>query len=80
MSRPDLAHAHDECTGNWRIEKIGPNPMVRCDRCKHAHDATPENRLAAIDANYCGIYARRLAQEGAEKLLRERENKPPWTD
>ncbi len=39
--------------------------MITCDRCGAGFRPTPENRLAAIDENYAGIYLRRLTAEGA---------------
>jgi hypothetical protein len=64
----ELAHAHTECTGNWRLIGSSDRRMIGCDGCNAVHDATPDNRLAAIDENYAGIYLRRLAAEGAAHL------------
>lgn len=61
----ELHHRNDECTGNWRLLGTGRQRIIRCDRCAAEHAATPDNRLAAIDENYAGIYLRRLAAEGA---------------
>lgn len=63
-----LDHEQDECTGSWRLLGGGGERMIECDRCARAYPATPENRLAAIDENYAGIYLRRLASEGAARL------------
>ena len=59
-----LAHIFDECTGNWRLVGPAEERLIRCDRCGAEVSATPENRLAAIDENYAGIYLRRLTAEG----------------
>jgi hypothetical protein len=61
----ELQHDSGECTGNWRLLGTGRQRVIRCDRCTTEHPATAENRLAAIDENYAGIYLRRLATEGA---------------
>lgn len=65
---PDLAHTFDDCTGNWRLIGTSEQRRIRCDGCGIEHDATPENRLDAIDENYAGIYLRRLTAEGAVYL------------
>lgn len=64
----ELTHSHSECTGNWRLVGTSERRRIRCDRCGVDHEATPDNRLAAIDENYAGIYLRRLAAEGAAQL------------
>lgn len=64
----ELAHSHDNCTGNWRLVGTSEYRRIRCERCSADHDATAEHRLAAIDENYAGIYLRRLAAEGAAHL------------
>ena len=64
----ELIHANDDCTGNWRLNGNSERRRIRCDACSSEHDATAENRLAAIDENYAGIYLRRLAAEGAAHL------------
>ena len=61
----DLEHRHSECTGNWRLLGSGRSRTISCERCDAEHPATADNRLAAIDENYAGIYLRRLASEGA---------------
>jgi hypothetical protein len=66
-----LAHKEPECTGNWRLMGTGENRQIRCDRCGSQFPATPENRLAAIDENYAGIYLRRLTAEGMTYLESE---------
>ena len=66
-----LAHKEAECTGNWRLIGTGENRQIRCDRCGSQSSATPENRLAAIDENYAGIYLRRLTAEGMTYLESE---------
>jgi hypothetical protein len=66
-----LAHIDAECTGNWRLIGTGDNRQIRCDRCASQCSATPENRLAAIDENYAGIYLRRLTAEGMTHLKSE---------
>ena len=63
-----LEHRFDECTGNWRLVGSGEERAIRCDRCDSSYAATPENRLAAIDENYAGIYLRRLTAEGLAQL------------
>jgi hypothetical protein len=68
-----LEHAHGECTGNWRLVGAGDNRSIRCDRCDATYTATPENRLAAIDENYAGIYLRRLTAEGASQIDTDRD-------
>jgi hypothetical protein len=57
-----------ECTGNWRLVGTGEERCIRCDQCEVRYTATPENRLAAIDENYAGIYLRRLTAEGVAQL------------
>ncbi|MGQ0560944.1 MAG: hypothetical protein ACT443_03610 [Gemmatimonadota bacterium] len=66
-----LAHMSLDCTGNWRLVGTGDNRQIRCDRCASQFAATPENRLAAIDENYAGIYLRRLTAEGMTHLESE---------
>jgi hypothetical protein len=63
-----LSHLSGDCTGNWRLIGVGENRTVRCDKCNVGVQATPENRLAAIDENYAGIYLRRLTAEGIAHL------------
>ncbi len=60
-----IEHRSDECTGNWRLLGVGEDRTIQCDACCAEFYATPENRLAAIDENYAGIYLRRLSSEGA---------------
>ncbi|MBI4545539.1 MAG: hypothetical protein HY703_10110 [Gemmatimonadetes bacterium] len=69
-----LEHATDDCTGNWRLVGTGDNRTIRCDRCEGRYAATPENRLAAIDENYAGIYLCRLTAEGAEIIDPDQRN------
>lgn len=59
-----LNHETGECTGNWRLIGQGDDRRIACERCGRSHPPTPENRLAAIDENYAGIYLRRLTAEG----------------
>ena len=59
-----LEHRNDDCTGNWRLTGNGPARVIACEKCEQHYPATPENRLAAIDENYAGIYLRRLTAEG----------------
>jgi hypothetical protein len=66
-----LAHLDADCTGNWRLIGTGDSRQIRCDRCASQFSATPENRLAAIDENYAGIYLRRLTAEGMTHLESE---------
>ena len=63
-----LSHVIIDCTGNWRLLGTGDNRQIRCDRCAAQYPATSENRLAAIDENYAGIYLRRLTAEGIAYL------------
>lgn len=68
-----LKHLHDEdCLGTWRVQPLGTEKILRCDGCRITYPATPENRLAAIDENYAGIYLRRLTAEGIR--LKKEEN------
>lgn len=60
-----IYHNVEECVGNWRLLGIGDDRTIQCDACTARYFATPENRLAAIDENYAGIYLRRLSSEGA---------------
>jgi hypothetical protein len=60
-----ISHTTDDCTGNWRMLGIGEDRTIQCDVCTARFVASPENRLAAIDENYAGIYLRRLSSEGA---------------
>lgn len=69
-----LDHHYDDCTGNWRLVGTGDERTIRCDRCDSSYPATPENRLAAIDENYAGIYLRRLTAEGFTQLEAERRD------
>ncbi len=59
-----LDHLRDHCTGNWRLTGNAEYRTINCDMCGAQFQATPENRLAAIDENYAGIYLRRLTAEG----------------
>lgn len=59
-----LEHESGHCTGNWRLIGRDEDRTIACDRCGRAYPPTPENRLAAIDENYAGIYLRRLTAEG----------------
>jgi hypothetical protein len=59
-----LEHKTDRCTGNWRLVGTGDDRRIACERCNASFRPTPENRLAAIDENYAGIYLRRLTAEG----------------
>lgn len=63
-----LEHTKGKCTGNWRLVGSGKDPAVQCDECSARHDASPENRLEAIDENYAGIYLRRLTAEGIQQM------------
>jgi hypothetical protein len=60
-----LDHESGGCTGNWRLMGSGEGRRITCERCARSYPPTPENRLAAIDENYAGIYLRRLTAEGA---------------
>ena len=62
-----------ECIGNWRLVGTGEERCIRCDQCEVRYNATPENRLAAIDENYAGIYLRRLTAEGVTQLGENRK-------
>ena len=66
-----LDHLDGRCTGNWRLTGAGQNRRITCEKCRASYPATPENRLAAIDENYAGIYLRRLTAEG----LAQREDR-----
>jgi len=68
-----LEHTHGECTGNWRLVSTAGERLIRCDRCDARYAATPENRLAAIDENYAGIYLRRLTAEGSSQIDSEQD-------
>lgn len=59
-----LEHVNDLCTGNWRLVGRSESRVILCEQCAAEFPATPENRLAAIDENYAGIYLRRLTAEG----------------
>lgn len=59
-----LEHRDGSCTGNWRLIGTGRDRKITCERCRAGFAPTPENRLAAIDENYAGIYLRRLTAEG----------------
>jgi len=63
-----VEHTSAECTGSWRLLGDTAGRVIECDHCGRAYPATAENRLAAIDENYAGIYLCRLASEGAAKL------------
>ena len=63
-----LTHVHDDCIGSWRLIGTGEHRQICCERCDARVPATPENRLAAIDENYAGIYLRRLTTEGIAYL------------
>ena len=68
-----LEHAAGECTGNWRLVGASDTRVITCERCGTQFSATPENRLAAIDENYAGIYLRRLTAEGVTYLGANRD-------
>lgn len=59
-----LNHENGHCTGNWRLVGRGEDRRIACEKCDRSYTPTPENRLAAIDENYAGIYLRRLTAEG----------------
>lgn len=59
-----MEHENGRCTGNWRLMGTGRKRRIECEECGASFNATPENRLAAIDENYAGIYLRRLTAEG----------------
>jgi hypothetical protein len=59
-----LEHTSGGCTGNWRLVGAGRERRIECERCGASFRPSPENRLAAIDENYAGIYLRRLTAEG----------------
>lgn len=61
-----LSHNSPECCGNWRsIYSDGKKQMIiKCEICGKTYNATGENRLAAIDENYAGIYLKRMTIEG----------------
>ena len=63
-----LDHRDGHCTGNWRLLGTGTGRKISCERCHASFDATPENRLSAIDENYAGIYLRRLTAEGLTQM------------
>lgn len=63
-----IEHKAPECTGNWRYIVTEQPHRLRCDRCREEHPPTGDNRLAAIDENFAGIYLRRLTAEGMAKL------------
>ncbi|MFP4622788.1 MAG: hypothetical protein ACLFRX_01285 [Gemmatimonadota bacterium] len=62
-----LTHKNGDCTGNWRLLGQGEDRRITCERCGETYPPTPENRLAAIDENYAGIYLRRLTAEGSSQ-------------
>lgn len=66
-----LEHTTEQCTGNWRLVGTGDDRRIACERCDAAFRPTPENRLAAIDENYAGIYLRRLTAEGVAQRDRD---------
>lgn len=68
-----LEHATGECIGNWRLVGTAETRVITCEQCLAQFGATPENRLAAIDENYAGIYLRRLSSEGASQLSADRD-------
>lgn len=62
-----LAHATDDCTGDWRlVGRVGARRFVECSRCGARYSATEEAMAAAREENTAGIYLRRLTREGAE--------------
>lgn len=72
MTGVTLDHLTPECVGHWKTTGSGKDKSLYCDRCEISHPATPDNRTAAIDENYAGIYLRRLTSEGAARLEVER--------
>ena len=64
----ELEHRDGRCTGNWRLVGTGGARKISCERCRASFRASPENRLAAIDENYAGIYLRRLTAEGVTQM------------
>lgn len=62
-----LNHEDGRCTGNWRLVGQGDDRRITCEQCQRSYPPTPENRLAAIDENYAGIYLRRLTAEGVSR-------------
>ena len=71
MEAIGIGHKAEECVGNWRLTGTGSLRVISCEQCHAEFTATPENRLAAIDENYAGIYLRRLTAEGSAALERE---------
>ncbi len=69
----DIEHTLDDCVGNWRLLGVSEDRAIQCDGCAARYLATPENRLAAIDENYAGIYLRRLSSEGASHMGQPRQ-------
>lgn len=70
-----IRHGNDDCIGNWRIAGQGSSRQLECDHCKVRLPYSPENRLAAIDENYAGIYLRRLTGEGRTRIADEDKEK-----
>lgn len=53
----------------------GKRQVIVCHDCGAGYPATPENRLAAIDENYAGIYLQRRTAEGAAQIDSHRRDK-----
>ena len=63
-----LAHAHDDCTGHWRLL----DHLVSCSVCGRAHPSTPRNRSAAMEENFVATMLHRATHRGLTQLARER--------
>lgn len=70
-----LEHKDERCTGNWRLVGSGEARRIACEQCGASFRPTPENRLAAIDENYAGIYLRRLTAEGLSQREEQKEDR-----
>jgi hypothetical protein len=68
---PTLPHDSETCTGEWRLGGNAKHRRLYCNGCGVRVEPTQENRLAAIDENYAGIYLRRLTTEGVTLLTPE---------
>lgn len=63
-----IPHAHDDCTGEWRLRGSGESRAIYCPACKKAYPYTRERARTATNENYAGIYLRRLTNQGAAIL------------
>jgi hypothetical protein len=66
VTAPDyLAHAHDDCTGEWELSPASGGARVwTCTRCQVEHSSTEDNDRAARYEYLAGVQLRNQARRG----------------